>query len=129
MHTVSESIVIGSGIVLLLLANQLRRRPLRENRSYVLAAILTVGGLARVGSYVSAHGLTSVGWLSILGGVVLLGGVLGYLRAQTVRVWRASDQTAYRQGTWMTAGLWIVTLGLHLALDLKSPASAPSLLL
>jgi len=38
------------------------------------------------------------------------------IRAATVRVWVDGGQ-AWRQGSWLTAVLWIVSLGAHLGYD------------
>ena len=38
--------------------------------------------------------------------------MLGAVRALTVRIW-TSNSWVVRQGTWLTMGLWVVSLGLH----------------
>lgn len=125
---ITESVLIACLVVALLLANQLRRRPLRSGRTYLLPALLVLLGISNMTSYSHVHVIGSEGWLAILASVAILGLGLGYLRARTVRVWNEGDRWI-RQGTWLTAVLWVVTLGVHLVLDLKSPASASSLLL
>jgi hypothetical protein len=42
--------------------------------------------------------------------------VFDAIRAPTVRVWVDAGQ-AWRQGTWLTAVLWVVSLGVHLGYD------------
>lgn len=41
---------------------------------------------------------------------------MGAIRAYTVKLW-SSGSVVYRQGTWLTIGLWIVSVALHLAVD------------
>jgi hypothetical protein len=45
-----------------------------------------------------------------------LAAITAAIRAVTVHVWIDAGQ-ALRQGTWITAILWIVSLGLHLGCD------------
>ena len=47
----------------------------------------------------------------------MAGAGLGAIRAATVRIWRAQDGSAWRQGTMLTAALWLISLAAHLALD------------
>lgn len=46
----------------------------------------------------------------------MLAAITGAIRAMTVRVWIQAGQ-ALRQGTWITAVLWVVSLGVHLGYD------------
>src|ERR1039458_186233 len=41
---------------------------------------------------------------------------LGAVRAFTVRVW-TSNEWVVRQGTWLTMGLWVLSLALHFVSD------------
>jgi hypothetical protein len=52
------------------------------------------------------------------------GALLGALRATTVRVWREQERFM-RQGTWLTAVLWLVSVGGHVgAAQLLSGSAA-----
>ena len=53
---------------------------------------------------------------SALAGSPVLAAITGAVRAATVHVWIDTGR-ALRQGTWLTAVLWIVSLGLHLGYD------------
>lgn len=64
-------------------------------------------------------------WQAVAGSALILCGARGYLRARTMHIWHAEGR-AYRQSAWQTVGLWVLTLGLHLLLDAKSPASSAS---
>jgi len=51
-----------------------------------------------------------------LAGSLVLAAITGAIRATTVRVWIQAGQ-ALRQGSWITAVLWVVSLGVHLGYD------------
>ncbi len=62
--------------------------------------------------------------------LVVGGGVLGAIRAYTVKIWTA-DNMVLRQGTWLTVALWLVSVGLHFVSDwgidsLKAPSGLAS---
>jgi len=48
--------------------------------------------------------------------------LLGTLRALTVKIWTTNGWVV-RQGTWLTIGLWVVSLALHFAGDLGTQHS------
>jgi hypothetical protein len=51
-----------------------------------------------------------------LAGSLVIAAIFGAIRAASVHVWVDRGQ-AWRQGTWLTAMLWIVSLGVHLGYD------------
>ncbi|HME66295.1 MAG TPA: hypothetical protein VKG61_15525 [Streptosporangiaceae bacterium] len=56
-----------------------------------------------------------------LAGSLVLAAITGAIRAMTVRVWVEASQ-ALRQGTWITALLWVVSLDAHLGYDFQAEA-------
>jgi hypothetical protein len=54
--------------------------------------------------------------IAALAGSLVIAAVFGAIRAATVRVWVDGGQ-AWRQGNWLTALLWIVSLAAHLGYD------------
>jgi len=46
----------------------------------------------------------------------VLAAVFGVLRAGTVRIW-SQDGQVWSKGNWLTAGLWIVAIAVHLGYD------------
>jgi hypothetical protein len=54
----------------------------------------------------------------------MLAAITGAIRAMTVRVWIEAGQ-ALRQGTWITALLWVVSLGVHLGYDYLVDGKGP----
>lgn len=112
-----------TGVVLAwLLVRQLSVRPLKE-RSH-LALILVVGGLIGAAEFFGNHrpGPAEV-VLPLLSLVVGIG--LAAVRAYTMRLWR-QDGEVLRQGTWVTAVLWLVSIGQHLLVDRLVLAGAGS---
>lgn len=48
---------------------------------------------------------------------LVVGGALGTARAFSTKIWRVQDGSAMSQGTVLTAVLWVVSLGAHLAME------------
>lgn len=107
----APALVIDLLVLGLLLYRQLQVRPLGNGR---LALILIVLGLVEL--LTSARHYTLGGRpLAVLAGSLVLSVLLGALRATTVRLWDRGGQVV-RQGTWITAALWLVSVGSHLTL-------------
>jgi len=88
-------------------------RPVRA--SMRLPLILAVLGVIELSQFLR-HDHHTATVLAALAGSLVLAAITGAIRAMTVRVWFDGGQ-ALRQGTWITALLWIVSLGLHLGYD------------
>jgi hypothetical protein len=112
------SYIIGIAVLALILYRQLSVRRVRE--SYRLVIILAVIGVLELsrftGSQTGSHVDGGRIALALVGSAVLAVGT-GVLRAMTVRLWRGGDGRLLRQGTWLTATLWVVAVAAHLALD------------
>ena len=110
------NIAIGLSVVGLLLVRQMQPRPAKETSSIRLALALGVIGIAEIRHAIGGHHLTAttVAWLVLS---LLAGAGLGALRAATVSIWQGEDGSAWRQGTILTAALWLVSLATHLVLD------------
>ena len=111
------NLIIGVAVVALLVSRQLMARRLNEN--YRLSVILAIVGLVEFVNFLkSVHGPHDDGRIIVaLAGSLVLAALLGAARALTVRVWRQDDGQLMRQGTWVTAVLWIVSLAVHLGYD------------
>src|SRR3984957_12286878 len=111
------NLIIGLAVVALLVSRQLMARRLNEN--YRLSVILAIVGLVEFANFLkSVHGPHDDGRIVVaLAGSLVLAALLGAARALTVRVWRQDDGQLMRQGTWVTAVLWIVSLAVHLGYD------------
>jgi hypothetical protein len=110
------NLLIGLAVLALILVRQMQVRPLGVNvRLPLILAVIGVVELTQYFDHSAPHRDDTKVVIALIGSLVLAG-VLGAVRAVTVRVWIDAG-TALRQGTWLTAALWIVSLGLHLGYD------------
>jgi hypothetical protein len=107
------NIVIGLVVLAFILYRQLQPRPVRDN--FRLPLILGVVGVVELVRYLQ-HRPHGTGVIAALAGSLVIAAVFGAIRAATVRVWVDGGQ-AWRQGNWLTALLWIVSLAAHLGYD------------
>ena len=102
------TIVILAAVVLIV-ARQFMARPMRTLP--LVAVPLVLVGLGLQGTL--AHHLGATG--AVLAGVSLaVSAGLGALRGRSERVWRTADGTLFRQGTKVTAGLWLLSIAIRL---------------
>jgi len=106
-------LLIGVAVLALVLYRQLQKRPVRDNPR--LPLILLVIGVIELAKFLQ-HGHHGTGVIIALGGSLVIAAVFGAIRAATVHVW-VDGGRAWRQGNWLTAVLWIVSLGVHLGYD------------
>jgi hypothetical protein len=109
-------IVIGVAVVGLLLARQMKPRPVREGSAARFSVILGIIGLIELSNATKGHsvGTGPVAWIVAS---LVVGGALGATRAYSAKTWRLQDGSAMSQGTIVTAVLWVVSLGAHLAME------------
>ena len=109
------NLVIGIAVLALILYRQMQVRPVRAN--FRLPLILAIIGVVELTTFLqhnhNRHGATLA---AALAGSLVLAAATGAIRAVTVRVWFDAGR-AMRQGTWLTAVLWIVSLAAHLGYD------------
>jgi hypothetical protein len=100
-------------VAVYVLRRQRRIRPVPRVLNLRLPVILGVIGLIDVLSYTDSHKhITSSDYLWVVATLVVGALVLGAIRAFTVRIW-TSNSWVVRQGSWLTMGLWILSLALH----------------
>jgi hypothetical protein len=107
------NLLIGLAVLALLIYRQLQVRPVRAN--FRLPLILAVIGVIQLSQFLKHDHHTGTVFAALAGSLVLAA-ITGAIRAMTVRVWIQAGQ-ALRQGTWITAVLWVVSLGVHLGYD------------
>jgi hypothetical protein len=101
-------------VLAFLLSRQLTVRPLRERS--VIGLVLVVVGLVEVAQFAGAHPM-GAGDIALLVLSLAIGCALAVVRALwTIRLW-VQDGRTMRQGNALTALLWVVSLGQHLAVD------------
>jgi hypothetical protein len=105
-------------VAVYILSRQRRIRPVRRVLSLRLPVFLGVLGLIDLLGYTDGRGhhVTGGDWVWVLATLVVGGLVLGAIRAFTVKLW-TSNQWVVRQGTWVTIGLWALSLALHFVSD------------
>jgi hypothetical protein len=108
------SITLDVLIAVYVLSRQRRIRPVRRVLSLRLPVIFGVIGLIDVLSYTNnVHNhVTTRDCLWVLATLVVGALALGAVRAFTVKLW-TSNNWVLRQGTWLTIGLWVLSLALH----------------
>jgi hypothetical protein len=109
------SLVIGVAVLALLVVRQLSVR--RLNESYRLTLIIAIIGVVEFVSFLNTHHGHRTEVIEAVAGSLAIAAVTGALRAPTVKIWRDDSGQLLRQGTWLTAVLWIVSVGAHLGYD------------
>ncbi|HWC80179.1 MAG TPA: hypothetical protein VG756_09480 [Pseudonocardiaceae bacterium] len=110
------NIVIGVVILALVLYRQLRKRTVRADSRPAVLLILLVLGVFELGTFGKTHSLSGIALTMLAVSLVIAAG-FGVLRAYTVKLWR-EEGTLWRQGTYVTAALWLVAIGVHFGVDL-----------
>ena len=108
------SLVISILVLGLFLSRQLVVRRLSE--SYRLPLILAVIGIVEFITFLNGHPNNDGGIAAAVVGSLVIAAVFGAARTPTVRVWRQNGQLL-RQGTWLTAVLWVLSLAAHYGYD------------
>jgi hypothetical protein len=98
----------------LILYRQWRIRPVPRALHLRLPAILGAIGIVEILDYSNGHHVSTGGFWWVVAVTVVGAGVLGVVRALTVKIWEANGWVV-RQGTWLTMGLWVLSLALHLS--------------
>ena len=111
--SIAVNLLIGLAVLALLVYRQLQVRPVRAN--FRLPLILAVIGVIQLSQFLKHDHHTGTVFAALAGSLALAA-LFGAIRAMTVRVWIQAGQ-ALRQGTWVTAVLWVVSLGVHLGYD------------
>lgn len=115
----SLSFTLDVLVVVLILNRQRRTRPVPRALRLRLPFILGIIGLVQLLSYADNRHVTAGGVWLVVGTMVVGAGVLGAIRAMTVKIWETNGWVV-RQGTWLTMTLWLVSLALHLTGDVEA---------
>jgi uncharacterized BrkB/YihY/UPF0761 family membrane protein len=124
----STNIIISVLVLLYILYNQRRVRQLRQTLRLTLPIVLIIVGFLSTTSHFNTQPLTTTGLILIVASLLFLAGGMGALRAYTVKIW-SNDQGVFRQGTWLTIGLWLVSVALHVVVEQFGHTGQSSLLL
>jgi hypothetical protein len=110
-----EGIVIGLAVLGWLLWRQLQVRELRRDKGYGAALVMVAIGVVEVVRYAGETHLGATGDVLLATSIAVAAG-FGVVRAGTVRIW-CEDGRLLRQGTAITAALWLAAIAVHLAGD------------
>lgn len=110
------NVLIGLAVVVYAVYRQLRTQRLDEGRGLRMPLVLGAVGVLQIYRFHQHHPVSAAGW-ALLTVSMALAVVFGVIRGATVKVWRGPDGT-YRRGTVTTLVLWLVGLGMHLAVEL-----------
>ncbi len=108
------NLLVGLAVFVWMLSRQLTARPLRE-RSTILWILLAVG-VVETGQQIKADG-SGARDVALVALSLAVGAALAFVRSRTIRIW-STPEGMFRQGSWLTAVLWLVGLGQHLLIDL-----------
>lgn len=109
------NLLIGLAVLAWLIHRQLQVRSLKDRSRGTILLVLGIYGASSTYQVIRGSHL-AWGALGVLLGSLVVGGALGAIRAATVKLW-SQDGQILRQGTWLTATLWVVAFGLHLLAD------------
>ncbi|WP_285482049.1 hypothetical protein [Amycolatopsis sp. NBRC 101858] len=121
----SVNILVGLVVLAWLVWRQTQRRLVREDRRPVVLLILLVLGVLQLSTYLKTASTSAMLIVALVVSLLLAAG-FGVVRARSTRLWRKDGQL-WRQGTWVTAALWVVGLGVHIGLDLLFDSAAKGL--
>ena len=106
------SITLDVLVALYILSRQRRIRPVPRVLGLRFPIVVGVIGLIDLLSYSDTHHPSHSDYLWVLATLVVGALLLGAVRALTVKIW-TSNSWVVRQGTWLTMGLWALSLALH----------------
>jgi hypothetical protein len=111
---VATELALGVIVLGWLIYRQLTPRRVSSSSLRIMLILAVIGVVELVNFLQKHHGGTVLA--AALGGSLVLALVFGAVRAMTVRIWQ-QDGSAWSQGNWLTAVLWILALAAHLGYD------------
>jgi hypothetical protein len=113
MGQYAVTIVIAAALLVFVIYQQLRTRPVNPRQLILPPAILAFLGLANLQS----HPLGSSAAAAALGASVATALIFGVVRGFTIEMWW-SEPTLLRKGTTLTLVLWIVGIALRVVIGI-----------
>jgi hypothetical protein len=115
------NILIGLALFGLLISRQFRTRPIRDESSLRLFAVIgiigfieTVDALKMKTNFKAGAEAAAVAWII---GSLVLAAVLGVMRAKSMKVWKSKSDVMVGKGSAVTLALWIVAIAVHFAFE------------
>lgn len=113
MGQYAVTILIAAVLIVFIIYQQVRTRPLNPRQLVVLPLFLAALGVVNLNQHPPASAAAG----GALAASVIIAVVLGIARGITTRVWWA-DGVLLRKGTVITLVLWVVSIGLRLLIGL-----------
>jgi hypothetical protein len=110
-------LVIDAAALAWVLYRQRRVRRVRLRFAGRVPVVLSLIGLFQFLHYTETHSLGAKVSAIVIGSFVIGASVFGALRALTVRLTPIQRGALSQQATWLTIGLWLVSVGVHLSLS------------
>jgi hypothetical protein len=108
--------IFSLAMVVLIFYNQVRVRQVKSDTKLTIPLVMLVLGIYNFKDYMATAQLTLISWVSIIISFSVLAIGMAAIRATTVKIW-SDNKVIYRQGTWITVLLWIVSIAIHLVLN------------
>lgn len=108
--------IFSLGMAAFVFYNQIRVRLVSNDTKLMIPLIMLVLGIYIFKNYMDTNSLTVISWISILISLSILAIGMAAFRATTVKIW-IDKGNVYRQGTWITVALWVVSIAVHLVLN------------
>jgi hypothetical protein len=105
-------LVLDGAVLIWILYRQRRVRRVRLHFSTRVPIVLLLVGLFQFFHYTENHALGAAVSALVIGSFVVGAAVFGAVRALTVRL-TPFAQGVVQQATWLTIGLWVVSVGVH----------------
>jgi hypothetical protein len=116
------NLAIGLIALVYIVTKQLQAKPAKTDMR--LPLILGVIGIIQLTGFLRGEDSHAGEVAAALLGSLLLAAAFGAIRAATVHVWVDNGQP-WRQGNWLTAALWILSLAVHLGYDFVVDGRGP----
>jgi hypothetical protein len=110
-------LVADVAVLAWVLYRQRRVRRVRLRFAGRVPVLLSVLGLFQFLHYTETHSLGAKVSAIVIGSFVIGAAAFGAIRAYTVRLTVIQRGALSQQATWLTIGLWLVSVGVHFALS------------
>jgi hypothetical protein len=107
-------ILIGIPLIVFLIGRQFTPQPVKQGRFWLFPLAITVYGLYLI-YQTPPGGPIDIALLAVN---LVAGAVLGFGRGATMKLWRTPAGRLMQQGTLLTFGLWLLTIGVRIGLGL-----------
>ena len=102
--------------IVFILYNQIKIKTINTDSKFTFPLIMIILGMNNFIKYINMSQISLLSWLAIIINFTILAIGMATVRATTLRIW-SEQNVIYRQGTWLTILVWIISIGLHAFLN------------